>query len=158
MNRLFEGLIRFILHEKLLQRFEKKVARGEVTAIDVFLKRGMEYAVRAWASKGSVTPVLTLGDPDGAAAPTVCYWNNRCNYFSVRVEEDRKYRILAAVEPDGSDREPATIMVSLCRALPPPHYISDGAVTIPRALTKLALKDNGLAKSAPCNSLAGDIR
>lgn len=129
MGRISEAIMRFALNEKLIQRFEEKVEKGETATIDVFLRKGKEYVIRGKTQKGHGKPVLSLVDVTGSVVG-VQYGNSE-NCLEVTPDRDGPYRIGAAVKNTGDGRESITVMVTLSYRIPTHKYIQDSIRTMP---------------------------
>jgi hypothetical protein len=121
MAGILEAIMHIILRERLLRRFKKEVVKGEIAAIDLFLRKGTDYIVRARVVKGRGTPVVSLGDATGFSVPT--RRQGKGNSFSVVPERGGLYRIRTAVRPLPAKGEPVTLTVTLTSAIPAPQYI-----------------------------------
>jgi hypothetical protein len=129
MGRVFEAIMRFMLKEVLLQRFEERVAEGETATIDVFLKKGKEYIVRGKVAKGRGKPILSLVDVTGSAVDN--QYNNAGNNICVTPDRDGLYRIVAATNHTVEGHGPVPVEVTLSYSLPPSQYVIDSIKTLP---------------------------
>ena len=150
MGRIFEAIMRFMLNQRLLQRFEEKVPKGKTATIDVFLEKGKEYVVRGEVLKGRGTPILSLGSFTGFVVPTYYGGKRRCFYFTP--ERDGLYRIWVAIKPavEGREREPAIVSVTLSCANPIPEHIINLIKTLPcESETGPGSENTNLRKGCP---------
>jgi len=121
MDRFFDAIIRFMMHERLLQKFKVEVAKGEATSIDVFLKKETEYIVKAKVLKGFGKPMLSISDVAGLDIQG--YSNGMRNPFIVSPERDGVYHICVAVSHTDYIQESSAVEVTLSCVRPPPEYI-----------------------------------
>ncbi len=155
MGRISEAITRFMLNEKLLQRFEEKVVNGEAVTVDVFLKKNMEYVVRGKVLKGRGTPVLSIRDVSGSAVPTL--HRNREKSFSVIPEKDGLYRIGVEARTETDKREPVTIAVTFSYSIPSPRHTMGAIETMPSELSWYMVVGNDLGKKVRGTSAAVEM-
>jgi hypothetical protein len=144
MGRISEAITRFMLNEKLLQRFEEKVVSGEAATVDVFLKKNMEYVVKGKVLKGRGTPVLSIRDVAGSAVPTL--YRNHEKSFSVIPEKDGLYRIGVEARTETDKREPVTLAVTFSYNIPSPRHTMGAIETMPSELSWYMVAGNDLEK------------
>jgi hypothetical protein len=145
--------MRLALQERLLRRFERRVAAGKEAALDVSLRRGTKYVVRARVSKGSGRPALSLTDADGFAVPV--RRTGKGKRFSVTPERAGLYHIRALVEAARADPELATVVITLSCAIPPPQYLAYQIVASSCGSIRPGFIDDGPAEGLPGKE-AGD--
>jgi len=145
MGRISEAITRFMLNEKLLQRFEEKVVEGEVKTVDVFLKKNIEYVVRGKVLKGRGAPVLSIRDVSGSSVPTL--YRNHEKSFSVIPEKDGLYRIGVEAGTGTDKREPVTLAVTFSYNIPSPRHTMGAIETMPSELSWYMVAGNGPEKS-----------
>lgn len=133
MGKVSEAITRFMLNEKVLQRFEKKVVKGEAATVDVFLKKNMEYVVRGKVLRGRGTPILSIRGVAGSAVHTQ-YRNNERS-LSVIPERDGLYRIGVEVRTEEDAREPVTLAVTFSYYLPSFKYVMNSVEILPGELS-----------------------
>jgi len=129
MSRVFEAIVRFMLNEVFLQRFEEKVAKGETATIDVLLIKEREYIVKGKIVKGHGKPVLSLVDVTGSAVDYQYNDTGHCLYFTP--DRDGPYRIVITADHAVEGHEPVPVEVTLTYRLPIPKYIMDSINTLP---------------------------
>jgi hypothetical protein len=147
MAGIFEGIMHIILRERLLRRFEKKVLKGETAAIDLFLRKGTHYIVRAKVAKGHGTPMLSLGEATGFSVPT--WRRGKGNSFSVILERGGLYRIRTGVRPLPAEGEPVTVAVTLSSAIPAPQYVMYQIIASSCGFTRPSFTKDSLTEDLP---------
>lgn len=133
MGRISEAITRFMLNEKLLQRFEEKVVEGEAKTVDVFLKKNVEYVVRGKALKGRGAPVLSIRDIGGSEVST--QYRSSEKSLSVIPEKDGLYRVGVEVRTEAGEREPVSLAVSFSYNIPSPRHTMGSIETLPSELS-----------------------
>ena len=128
MSRVFEAIMRFMLKEMLLQRFEERVAEGETATIDVFLTKEREYIVKGKIVKGRGKPILSLVDVTGSAVDN--QHNDTGNNICVTPDRDGPYRIVVTADHAAEGHEPVSVEVTLVYRFPIPKYITDSINTL----------------------------
>jgi hypothetical protein len=128
MSRVFEAIMRFMLKEMFLQRFEERVAEGETATIDVFLTKEREYIVKGKIVKGRGKPVLSLVDAAGSAVDYQYNDTGHCLYFTP--DRDGLYRIVVTADHAAEGHEPVSVEVTLVYRFPIPKYITDSINTL----------------------------
>lgn len=147
MGKVSEAIMRFMLNEKLIQRFEEKAAKGKTAPIDVFLRKGKEYIIRGRTEKGSGKPVLSLVDVTGSVVGV--QYGNSGSCIEVTPEKDGPYRIGAAVKHTEEGRESITVTVALSYRIPPPKYVLASIKTLPCESNWPGFKEYELTEEPP---------
>jgi len=115
MSRISQAIVRFFLQGDLLHRFEKKVAKGETTSIDVFLEKEKGYILKGEILKCSEKPIMSLWKITGYEVPTKP--GNSGKYLSVVPDRDGTYSIRVAVRSDTNGREQVIVAVSIFKQI-----------------------------------------